>query len=59
VPDRYYKMSASERDKMIRELRLRGMSYRDIGRRVGMSANGVMQSLRRMQRGRPGLDPRA
>jgi transposase len=59
IPDRYYKLGAVDRDKLIRELRLRGMSYREIGKRVGMSANGVMHSLRRMQRGRPGLDPRA
>jgi transposase len=59
MPDRYYKLNARDRDKRIMELRLRGMSYRDIGKRVGMSANGVMHSLRRMQTGRPGLDPRA
>lgn len=56
--DRYYTMGAAERDKLIRELRLQGLSYRAIGNRVGMSANGVMHSLRRMAEGRPGLDPR-
>jgi transposase len=59
MPDRYYRLGAAERDRVIRELRLRGMSYREIGKRVGMSANGVMHSLRRMREGRPGLDPRA
>jgi hypothetical protein len=55
---RYYKLSAAERDKVIRELRLRGYSYRDIGKQVGMSANGVMHSLRRMAENRPGRDRR-
>jgi DNA-directed RNA polymerase specialized sigma24 family protein len=55
---RYYKLGATERDKLIAELRLRGLSYREIGKRVGMSANGVMHSLRRMAEKRPGRDPR-
>jgi transposase len=60
MPDRYYSMSAEDRDRRIRELRLRGLSYREIGKQVGMSANGVMHSLRRMQAGgRPGRDRRA
>jgi hypothetical protein len=61
MPDRYYSLPAGERDKLIKELRLRGWSYRAIGKRVGMSANGVMHSLRRMTDGenRPGRDSRA
>jgi hypothetical protein len=55
---RYYRMGADERDKKIAELRRRGMSYRDIGKQVGMSANGVMHSLRRMAENRPGRDRR-
>jgi DNA-binding CsgD family transcriptional regulator len=57
--DRYYKMGAAERDETILRLRLQGYSYRQIAKVVGMSANGVMHSLRRMQGGRPGLDPRS
>jgi transposase len=57
--DRYYTLGAVDRDKKIMELRGRGMSYRDIGKQVGMSANGVMHSLRRMREGRAGKDPRA
>jgi DNA-directed RNA polymerase specialized sigma24 family protein len=56
--DRYYKLGAVERDKKIIELRGAGFSYREIGSRVGMSANGVMHALRRIREGRPGLDPR-
>jgi DNA-binding Lrp family transcriptional regulator len=56
---RYYRLNSDDRDKKILLLRQRGMSYRDIGKQVGMSANGVMHSLRRMQEGRPGRDPRA
>jgi DNA-directed RNA polymerase specialized sigma24 family protein len=55
---RYYRLNAKDRDKKILELRRAGFSYREIGARVGMSANGVMHSLRRMAEGRPGLDPR-
>jgi DNA-directed RNA polymerase specialized sigma24 family protein len=54
MPSRYYDLPAHERDKLIMELRLRGWSYRAIGKRVGMSANGVMHSLRRMNEGREG-----
>jgi DNA-directed RNA polymerase specialized sigma24 family protein len=58
MADRYYSLPAAERDKLIMELRLRGMPYRAIGKRVGMSANGVMHALRRMQEGKPGRAPR-
>jgi hypothetical protein len=43
--------TAYQRDTMIIELRRRGLSYRQISRRVHMSANGVMTSLRRIQAG--------
>lgn len=49
-------MSAADRDQMIAHLRGLGWSYRAIGKRVGMSANGVMHSLRRMAQQRPGRD---
>ena len=52
------RLTAPQRDKMIAELRRRGLSYRAIGKRVGMSANGVTTSLRRIQAGLPGRDPR-
>jgi len=58
MPSRDYELPAHERDKMIMELRLRGWSYRAIGKRVGMSANGVMHSLRRMSEGKEGRAPR-
>jgi lambda repressor-like predicted transcriptional regulator len=56
MPDRRYTMSAADRDQMIAHLRGLGWSYRAIGKRVGMSANGVMHSLRRMAQQRPGRD---
>jgi hypothetical protein len=51
-------MSAPERDERIVELRRRGLSYARIGKAVGLSANGVMHSLRRIAEGRPGRDAR-
>jgi hypothetical protein len=51
-------LTAYQRDLMIVELRRRGLSYRAIGRRVGISANGGMTSLRRIEAGLPGRDPR-
>lgn len=54
MASRYYELSSQERDKLIKELRMRGWSYRAIGKRVGMSANGVMHSLRRMAEGKEG-----
>ena len=59
---RYYDqtpMTAPERDEKIVELRKRGMSYRQIGKIVGLSGAGVMYALERMSEGRPGRDPRA
>jgi hypothetical protein len=45
-------------DKLIVELRRKGLSYRAIGRRVYMSANGVMLALRRLQAGGQGTRAR-
>jgi hypothetical protein len=47
-----------QRDKLIVELRQRGLSYRAIGRQVHMSANGVMLALRRVQAGGTGTRAR-
>lgn len=52
-------LSSVERDELIVELRRRGCTLAHIGRRVGMSANGVLHALRRIEEGRPGRDPRA
>lgn len=52
-------LTATERDQMIVKLRRHGYSYRQIGSAVGMTANGVMTSLRRIGEGRPGRNPRA
>jgi lambda repressor-like predicted transcriptional regulator len=59
---RYYgeiSLSPYQTDKMIVELRQRGLSYRAIGRRVGMSGNGVMLALRRLQAGGRGTRARS
>jgi hypothetical protein len=53
-----HRQTAFQRDQTILALRRRGYSYRAIGKAVGMTANGVMTSLRRIQAGRPGRDPR-
>lgn len=53
------KLTATQRDQMIVKLRRHGYSYRQIGSVVGMTANGVMTSLRRIEEGRPGRNPRA
>lgn len=42
------RMSRTERDKRIVELRRQGYTLARIGREVGMSKNGVMQALRRV-----------
>lgn len=63
-------LTAPQRDAMIASLHKRGWTLRRIGKRVGMSPNGVMQALRRMadpaplpkatsQVLRQGRDPRA
>jgi hypothetical protein len=48
------KMTPYHRDRMILDLRRRGLSYRKIGKVVHMSANGVMHRLRAIQDGRTG-----
>jgi hypothetical protein len=58
---RYYdqiQLTPYQRDKMIVDLRRRGLSYRAIGKRVGMSANGVMLAWRRLQAGGAGTRAR-
>lgn len=40
--------SKYERDQRIEKMRQRGMTLREIGREVGMSANGVMHVLNRL-----------
>ena len=44
----HQELTAPQRDQVIATLRRRGYTYRKIGKAVGMSANGVMQALRRM-----------
>jgi hypothetical protein len=43
-----------QRDQRIVELRKRGLTYRQIAPRVGMSAGGVLRALRRIGEGRQG-----
>jgi hypothetical protein len=54
---RYYfdtHLTPYQTDELIAELRQRGLSYRQIGKVVHMSANGVMYHLRCIQDGRAG-----
>ena len=48
----------AQRDQLIVELRRRGWTYARIGKKVGMSENGVSESLTRIRQGRPGRAPR-
>jgi hypothetical protein len=51
-------MTPYQRDELIIKLRQKGLSYRRIGRAVGMSANGVMHAWRRLQAGGVGTRAR-
>lgn len=42
--------NAYERDQRILQLRKRGLTLRAIAREVGMTANGVMHTLNRLER---------
>ena len=59
VAERMYKLAANRRDSLILELYAKGWSFRQIARRVGMSASGVCRALERIDRGAPGVDRRA
>lgn len=56
--ERFYELSATERDRLILKLRDQGLSLRAIGRRVGMTGSGVLRSLERIERGGAGIDRR-
>lgn len=47
-------MSSEERDRRIVQMRRAGATYREIGKKLGMSINGVRHALVRIQAGRPG-----
>jgi len=51
--------NVTDRDRKIVEWRRRGYTYRQIGDALGMTANGVMKALRRIEDGRPGRGSRA
>ena len=58
---RYYDetgLTGDERDALVVRLRGLGWSYRRIGAATGLTANGVMHALRRIEDGRPGRAPR-
>ena len=48
-----------ERDELIVTLRRRVRTQAQIGRRLGMTQQGVAKALSRIAEGRPGRDPRA
>ena len=50
-PGRYYTLPAHERDTLIVQLRNRGLTYRAIGKRVGMSESGVRRACDRIRMG--------
>jgi hypothetical protein len=51
-------ITAPEKDRLIVELRRRGLTLKRIGAEVGTAA-GVSAALRRIPQGRPAHDPRA
>jgi hypothetical protein len=50
-PGRFYDIAAPQRDALIVRLRQRGMTYAQIGRRVGMTESGVRRALERIREG--------
>jgi hypothetical protein len=54
----YDGLSTRERDELIVKLSRRGWSQAQIGRRLGMTQQGVAKALRRIAEGRHARDPR-
>src|ERR1700733_1697018 len=50
-PGRYYGINATDRDRMIVQLRRAGWTYKRIGKRVGMSESGVLRAVQRIRDG--------
>lgn len=50
-PQRWYEIPTQVRDQMIVQLRRRGWTYKNIGKRVGMSESGVKRALDRIAGG--------
>ena len=48
-----------QRDQRIVELRKRGLSYRAIGRAVGLDGSSVLRALRRLAAGGTGTRPQS
>jgi hypothetical protein len=51
-------LTPAQRDRTIIDLRKRGLSYRAIGKQVGMDGSAVMRAWRRLEAGGPGTKPR-
>lgn len=51
------KQTAQQRDETIADLRKRGLTYRDIAKKMGMNPGAVYNVLQRIKEGRPGRDP--
>lgn len=58
VVDRFYDMSQGQRDALMVRLRAKGWSLRRIAKYMGISPNGVVTALARVEDGRPGRDTR-
>jgi DNA-binding NarL/FixJ family response regulator len=50
-PGRYYTMTALERDRVIRDLKRRGVTNKRIGQQVGMTESGVRRAWERISNG--------
>jgi hypothetical protein len=51
MPDRIYAIPAHQRDALIMQLRKRGWTHKNIGKRVGMTESGVRRALERIRAG--------
>ena len=50
-PGRFYALPAIERDRMILQLKRRGLTHKRIGAAVGMTESGVRRALQRIAEG--------
>ena len=50
-PGRWYSLPPQERDRLILQMRRSGFTYRQIGKRVGMSESGVARAVQRIRLG--------
>jgi DNA-binding CsgD family transcriptional regulator len=55
----YDGLTAMQKDELIVKLRRQGLSQAKIGKRLGLTQQGISKAIRRISEGRLGRDPRA